>query len=146
MQKHEFKIKSCAYDETEYYDKDFLKEHGIKQMLGVYLIDTNLQIHVCSFTPSYEALFVENVPVFEDHVSDDVKERALDALMLVAADTESWTYFNHLPELQADEPLNGHALDLLEDIYADGKNPLDTNLRADIMEEVRQKYVTAPSW
>lgn len=40
---------------TRYHDASFLREKGIKTLGVYYLIDVALHVHICSFTPNYEA-------------------------------------------------------------------------------------------
>ena len=66
-------IKLLKIDETEYWDKDFLKEHHIRRMFGVYIYDSIARVYCCETTPSYECYFVENQVDFESgHYEPDI--------------------------------------------------------------------------
>lgn len=149
---HAFDIYAVAFDETRNWDKEFLKESRIKQMLGVYLIDMNFSIHICSFTGSAEALFVDNVIVFEDGVYEEEDgwfiDRVDDAVRSGAFD-EPWSYFSWGDVERAEkikQPLSIWALEYIQETLEAGEDILEPHHRGRVLELVLEDYVTSPDF
>ena len=48
-------INLCYLDETEYFQNEIVMNTG--KILGVYVYDTDVEVHCCEITPSYELHF-----------------------------------------------------------------------------------------
>lgn len=42
------------WDLTAYFDAEYLNDMGVRKVGVYYLVDANLHVHICSFTPSLE--------------------------------------------------------------------------------------------
>ncbi len=67
--KHDFRL--VKVDWTKYCGEEWLKENHVKECGVFYLIDCNLHVHICSFTPSLEAWPVQGYALPTDDAPDD---------------------------------------------------------------------------
>jgi hypothetical protein len=107
MRKH--RIKSRFYllrlDETRYWADHVSARAG--RIFGLYVYDTNVRVHLCEFTPSYECRFVGSVTGSTD--PDDAAERLNDDIRQGDQATESIRYV-HCHEIDALSRIGEHDL------------------------------------
>lgn len=87
---------AVAINETSYWKKEWIEEHGIESMYGVYIVNLNEVTYCCSLTPSYCLYFIESFPIHKDGVDPDEGERESIYSDTLDADchTEEVSYFN----------------------------------------------------
>lgn len=85
-------------DETNLYDKAWVKQYHFKRIIGVYVFNRRRAVHVCEITPSYEREFFgsqceldlsEDAPNFEE-----LREVAEEELRSADAGTERFSYMH----------------------------------------------------
>ena len=76
----ETNLKLVRYDETEYWNKEFLKRIGAKKVTAIYLFDANRTVRCCEITPSYELYPVTTHT--DNHLSDDDYEEFEDTVRM----------------------------------------------------------------
>jgi len=67
-------FKQVKINETQHWNKEFLKRHNLKKMLGVYVFNSNEATHCCELTPSYCLYFIRTEYEFEVYPEDDIRE------------------------------------------------------------------------
>jgi hypothetical protein len=72
-------LKYVEFDETQYWNEDFLNRIGTKKVTAVYIFDANRIVHCCELTPSYELYLATTYT--DNELSDDDQEEF----------DESWT-------------------------------------------------------
>lgn len=108
------------FNETEYWQRFFLDQHGIEKVMTQYVFDADWRVHCCEITPSHELWFVQHRPIFRDGLNDEQIEAAEDAVR-GNADQEAVEYHHcqyidkviehgeyvvHLGEFESDEYLD----------------------------------------
>jgi hypothetical protein len=83
-------------DETEYWAQEFLAEHRIKRIFGVYVFNKQAAHYLCEITPSYElrpfSSQWEPQDNFEAGEFNEGFEKVDDAIREAEADDERWSY------------------------------------------------------
>lgn len=59
-------------EQSGYVDKKYLEDRGVTKCGVYYLVDFNLHVHICSFTPNLEAWAMQG---YADFVDDEAAER-----------------------------------------------------------------------
>lgn len=70
-------LKIVRYDETQFWNKEFLERIGTKKVTAVYIFDENRRVNCCELTPSYE-LYIA-AAYTDNHLSDDDHEEFEDS-------------------------------------------------------------------
>lgn len=61
-------------DETDNWIDEIQKKAG--KLYGIYLVDPNVNFHLCELTPSYEARFIDTYTenMVDDETDDEIRE------------------------------------------------------------------------
>lgn len=110
----------CYIDETEYWIELPAK---VEKIYGVYLIDKEYGIHICSLTPSYEAYVLDSVPIFSDDATQEEIEEAVEWIR----SHQDWEHVNYFPY--------DFKFTLEYELESNDIVPKDEDERSEIMEE-----------
>jgi hypothetical protein len=64
-----------AIDESQYFDKEQLKELEIDKVITVYAYNRNLHVYCCELRPSYELYEVESVAITKKSMDDELYDK-----------------------------------------------------------------------
>lgn len=76
-------------DEREYWREDI--QSATTEIYGIYLVDRNLHVHICSATPSAELWFIANDPVWLESLSEEKRDELDDAVRSAYDEPVSYT-------------------------------------------------------
>jgi len=89
---------AIEFDETGYWNEDFLEKYGIEKVRAVYVYNENLYVHCCEITPSYELWFINDYPVMKSE-ADTGREEAWEAVMEASTEPVEYHHVQHLDRI-----------------------------------------------
>lgn len=126
-------------DETDGWNKDFLKRHKIKKVSAVYLMDKQSVTHLCELAPSYCLYYLDCVAEHEDE-NEQITDEVYDDIMNTPV---------------SDDPIYMHCSDLDKEGYETNTwrpDPLTTDMYEDedaykeLFGQMIEEYHECPIW
>jgi len=129
-------------DETEFWDKKSLEEHGITRVYAVYLYDENSRTYLCEMTPSYALHYCDfcfDMAAGSEDSSNTAYDFLLDNPYDSACTYTHCTSIDRIPEDQKDRSLD----------YGDELKPysdMDDAEYMDLVNDAICDYSECPTW
>lgn len=117
------------YDEREYYCPEI--QEKTKAIWGVYIFDRRVHVHICSFEPNYECLFIGSQVDPVDGLTDEELEKLDDDVREGDRQCERYSY------------LSAHDVDrVMQNVCEEGRYPANGKSGGYVLEGLSKYAVT----